>query len=168
MVEKGPLSSSCFACLTPHTKCALGCFPLVHAWRGGGGKGCMACGRGGGEGWVVGRPATAPTDSPGEHSHRQRRNTKKEGGEESLCHPPPTTTQHTHTASSLTHPTHFYPQPTETAAAMPHSFGYRARTRSMFRRAFGEAGVNPLSIYMRNYKVRFLFGWCREEDEEDG
>jgi len=37
---------------------------------------------------------------------------------------------------------------------MPHSFGYRARTRSMFRRAFGEHGVNPLSIYMRNYKVR--------------
>lgn len=27
----------------------------------------------------------------------------------------------------------------------------------MFRRAFGEHGVNPLSIYMRNYKVRLGF-----------
>ena len=45
---------------------------------------------------------------------------------------------------------------------MPHSNGYRARTRSMFRRDFGTHGVNPLSIYMRTYKVRkpyFLIGW---------
>lgn len=38
--------------------------------------------------------------------------------------------------------------------AMPHSYGYRARTRSMFSRKFGEHGVNHLSTYLRNYKVR--------------
>lgn len=37
---------------------------------------------------------------------------------------------------------------------MPHSHGYRARTRSMFARKFGEHGVNHLSTYMLNYKVR--------------
>lgn len=37
---------------------------------------------------------------------------------------------------------------------MPHSYGYRARTRSMFSRKFGEHGVNHLSTYLRNYKVR--------------
>lgn len=37
---------------------------------------------------------------------------------------------------------------------MPHSFGYRARTRDMFARDFGKNGVNPLSIYLKNYKVR--------------
>ncbi|KAK8803471.1 hypothetical protein WA158_001165 [Blastocystis sp. Blastoise] len=36
---------------------------------------------------------------------------------------------------------------------MPHSFGYRARTRSMFKRDFRDHGVIPLSTYMRNYKV---------------
>jgi hypothetical protein len=37
---------------------------------------------------------------------------------------------------------------------MPHSHGYRARTRSMFARKFGENGVNHLSTYLRNYKAR--------------
>lgn len=36
---------------------------------------------------------------------------------------------------------------------MPHSYGYRARTRSMFKRDFRAHGVIPLSTYMRNYKV---------------
>lgn len=39
---------------------------------------------------------------------------------------------------------------------MPHSFGYRARTRDMFARDFGKNGVNPLSIYLKNYKVQIL------------
>lgn len=42
---------------------------------------------------------------------------------------------------------------------MPHSYGYRARTRSMFSRKFGEHGVNHLSTYLRNYKVR-VFTMC--------
>lgn len=36
---------------------------------------------------------------------------------------------------------------------MPHSFGYRARTRSMFSKAFGTHGVTPLGTYMTEYKV---------------
>ena len=36
---------------------------------------------------------------------------------------------------------------------MPHSFGYRARTRHMFKRDFRGHGVIPLSTYMRCYKV---------------
>ncbi|CAM9292363.1 unnamed protein product, partial [Choristocarpus tenellus] len=36
---------------------------------------------------------------------------------------------------------------------MPHSFGYRARTRDMFSRDFGKQGVNPLSTYLRCYKI---------------
>ena len=44
---------------------------------------------------------------------------------------------------------------------MPHSYGYRARTRSMFSRKFGEHGVNHLSTYLRNYKVRvFILCAC--------
>ena len=38
---------------------------------------------------------------------------------------------------------------------MPHSYGYRARTRDMFARDFRKNGVNPLSIYLRKYKVGF-------------
>lgn len=36
---------------------------------------------------------------------------------------------------------------------MPHSFGYRARTRSMFSRDFRKKGVIPLSNYLRVYKL---------------
>eukprot|EP01123_Difflugia_compressa_P005888 TRINITY_DN17_c0_g1_i1.p1 TRINITY_DN17_c0_g1~~TRINITY_DN17_c0_g1_i1.p1 ORF type:complete len:177 (-),score=24.65 TRINITY_DN17_c0_g1_i1:129-659(-) len=36
---------------------------------------------------------------------------------------------------------------------MPHSFGYRARTRSKFSRPFRQSGTIPLSVYLRTYKV---------------
>ncbi|KAM0785988.1 hypothetical protein ACM66B_006806 [Microbotryomycetes sp. NB124-2] len=36
---------------------------------------------------------------------------------------------------------------------MPHSFGYRARTRDMFKRDFKDHGMIPLSTYMRTYRV---------------
>jgi len=36
---------------------------------------------------------------------------------------------------------------------MPHSFGYRARTRSLFKREFRRHGVIPLTTYLRNYKL---------------
>jgi large subunit ribosomal protein L21e len=37
---------------------------------------------------------------------------------------------------------------------MPHSFGYRARTRYMFQRAFKDHGMINMSTYMAPYKVR--------------
>ena len=36
---------------------------------------------------------------------------------------------------------------------MPHSYGYRARTRDMFSRAFRENGMIRLSTYLIKYKV---------------
>ncbi|KAH8921821.1 60S ribosomal protein L21-A [Atractiella rhizophila] len=36
---------------------------------------------------------------------------------------------------------------------MPHSFGYRARTRDMFKRGFKEHGPIKLSTYLKVYKV---------------
>ncbi|EJU02853.1 hypothetical protein DACRYDRAFT_21814 [Dacryopinax primogenitus] len=36
---------------------------------------------------------------------------------------------------------------------MPHSFGYRARTRHMFKKGFKDHGRVKLSTYMINYKV---------------
>lgn len=36
---------------------------------------------------------------------------------------------------------------------MPHSFGYRAHTRHLFAREFGERGTIPLSTYLQNYRV---------------
>ncbi|KAF8995596.1 hypothetical protein BDZ89DRAFT_1096873 [Hymenopellis radicata] len=36
---------------------------------------------------------------------------------------------------------------------MPHSFGYRARTRHMFKRGFKEHGAIKLSTYLINYHV---------------
>ncbi|KAF8655380.1 hypothetical protein AX16_003077 [Volvariella volvacea WC 439] len=36
---------------------------------------------------------------------------------------------------------------------MPHSFGYRARTRHMFKRGFKEHGPVKLSTYLTNYSV---------------
>ncbi|KAK0466098.1 ribosomal protein L21e-domain-containing protein [Desarmillaria tabescens] len=36
---------------------------------------------------------------------------------------------------------------------MPHSFGYRARTRHMFKRGFKEHGAIKLSTYLINYRV---------------
>lgn len=36
---------------------------------------------------------------------------------------------------------------------MPHSFGYRARTRDMFKRGFKNHGMINLSTYMKTYKV---------------
>lgn len=36
---------------------------------------------------------------------------------------------------------------------MPHSFGYRARTRDMFKRGFKQHGAIPLSTYLREYRV---------------
>mmetsp|Transcript_10572 Transcript_10572/g.15845 ORF Transcript_10572/g.15845 Transcript_10572/m.15845 type:complete len:159 (-) Transcript_10572:32-508(-) len=36
---------------------------------------------------------------------------------------------------------------------MPHSFGVRGRTRKKFSRDFRTNGVNPLSIYLINYKI---------------
>lgn len=36
---------------------------------------------------------------------------------------------------------------------MPHSFGYRARTRHMFKRDFKQKGMIPLSTFMRVYHV---------------
>ncbi|KLO20617.1 hypothetical protein SCHPADRAFT_897881 [Schizopora paradoxa] len=36
---------------------------------------------------------------------------------------------------------------------MPHSFGYRARTRDMFKRGFKEHGSIRLSTYLVNYRV---------------
>lgn len=36
---------------------------------------------------------------------------------------------------------------------MPHSYGYRARTKTLFQREFREHGYVPLSTYMHNYKV---------------
>ena len=36
---------------------------------------------------------------------------------------------------------------------MPHSYGYRARTKTLFQREFRHHGTTPLSTYMRNYKI---------------
>ena len=36
---------------------------------------------------------------------------------------------------------------------MPHSFGYRARTRHMFKRGFKQHGSIPLSTYLRTFRV---------------
>jgi len=36
---------------------------------------------------------------------------------------------------------------------MPHSFGYRARTRDLFKRGFRQHGPIRLSTYMRPYRV---------------
>ena len=36
---------------------------------------------------------------------------------------------------------------------MPHSFGYRARTRHMFKRGFKQNGPIRLSTYIRSYHV---------------
>ncbi|KAF8547559.1 hypothetical protein OG21DRAFT_1501510 [Imleria badia] len=36
---------------------------------------------------------------------------------------------------------------------MPHSFGYRARTRDMFKRGFKKHGPVKLSTYLINYRV---------------
>lgn len=36
---------------------------------------------------------------------------------------------------------------------MPHSFGYRARTRHMFKRGFKEHGSIKLSTYLINYRI---------------
>ncbi|TEB32363.1 hypothetical protein FA13DRAFT_1731558 [Coprinellus micaceus] len=36
---------------------------------------------------------------------------------------------------------------------MPHSFGYRARTRHMFKRGFKEHGPVKLSTFLINYRV---------------
>ncbi|KAF8515831.1 ribosomal protein L21e-domain-containing protein [Hysterangium stoloniferum] len=36
---------------------------------------------------------------------------------------------------------------------MPHSFGYRARTRHMFKRGFKEHGPVKLSTFLVNYRV---------------
>ncbi|KAF8079217.1 translation protein SH3-like domain-containing protein [Lyophyllum atratum] len=36
---------------------------------------------------------------------------------------------------------------------MPHSFGYRARTRHMFKRGFKESGPTKLSTFLVNYYV---------------
>jgi len=36
---------------------------------------------------------------------------------------------------------------------MPHSFGYRARTRDMFSRAYRQRGMIKLSTYLRTFKV---------------
>jgi len=36
---------------------------------------------------------------------------------------------------------------------MPHSFGVRARTRSMFSRDFKKKGVIPMSTYLKTYKI---------------
>eukprot|EP01117_Protostelium_nocturnum_P000688 TRINITY_DN1080_c3_g1_i1.p1 TRINITY_DN1080_c3_g1~~TRINITY_DN1080_c3_g1_i1.p1 ORF type:complete len:161 (-),score=41.82 TRINITY_DN1080_c3_g1_i1:60-542(-) len=36
---------------------------------------------------------------------------------------------------------------------MPHSFGYRARTRHLFSRAFRTHGANNLTNYLTTYKV---------------
>ncbi len=36
---------------------------------------------------------------------------------------------------------------------MPHSFGYRARTRHMFAKKFGEHGAPRISTYLHTYRV---------------
>ncbi|VDC06747.1 unnamed protein product [Peniophora sp. CBMAI 1063] len=36
---------------------------------------------------------------------------------------------------------------------MPHSFGYRARTRDMFKRGFKEHGPVKMSTYLINYRI---------------
>ena len=36
---------------------------------------------------------------------------------------------------------------------MPHSYGYRAHTRHLFAREFGQHGNIPLSTYLHTYKV---------------
>eukprot|EP01126_Amoeba_proteus_P044682 TRINITY_DN4976_c0_g1_i4.p1 TRINITY_DN4976_c0_g1~~TRINITY_DN4976_c0_g1_i4.p1 ORF type:complete len:177 (+),score=13.39 TRINITY_DN4976_c0_g1_i4:54-533(+) len=36
---------------------------------------------------------------------------------------------------------------------MPHSYGYRARTRKVFRREFRRHGALPTSTYLRTYKL---------------
>ncbi|PCH34418.1 60S ribosomal protein L21 [Wolfiporia cocos MD-104 SS10] len=36
---------------------------------------------------------------------------------------------------------------------MPHSYGYRARTRSMFKRGFKEHGPIKLSTYLKVYRI---------------
>ncbi|KAG2337637.1 hypothetical protein BDR05DRAFT_919452 [Suillus weaverae] len=36
---------------------------------------------------------------------------------------------------------------------MPHSFGYRARTRDMFKRAFKDHGPVKMSTYLINYRI---------------
>lgn len=36
---------------------------------------------------------------------------------------------------------------------MPHSYGYRARTRHLFARKFGEHGTIPTQVYLKNYHL---------------
>ena len=36
---------------------------------------------------------------------------------------------------------------------MPHSFGYRAATRTLFKKAFKTNGRCPTTTYLRNFKV---------------
>lgn len=36
---------------------------------------------------------------------------------------------------------------------MPHAYGYRARTRNLFRKAFGKHGPVHISTYMTKYKI---------------
>lgn len=37
---------------------------------------------------------------------------------------------------------------------MPHSFGYRAATRTLFKKAFKTNGRCHTTTYLRNFKVR--------------
>jgi len=43
---------------------------------------------------------------------------------------------------------------------MPHSFGYRAHTRHLFARKFGEHGQIKLSTYLQTYRVGDLVDIC--------
>ncbi|KAJ3484566.1 hypothetical protein NLI96_g5559 [Meripilus lineatus] len=45
------------------------------------------------------------------------------------------------------------PQPQLYILKMPHSFGYRARTRDMFKRGFKEKGPIKISTYLIPYRV---------------
>ena len=38
---------------------------------------------------------------------------------------------------------------------MPHSFGYRAHTRTLFKKAYKTNGRCPTTTYLRTFKVNF-------------
>lgn len=41
-------------------------------------------------------------------------------------------------------------------AKMPHSFGYRAATRTLFKKPYKTAGAPHTKVFLRNFKVSLL------------
>jgi len=51
---------------------------------------------------------------------------------------------------------------------MPHSFGYRARTRDMFKRSFKEKGPIKMSTYLTTFKVGDIVDIVANSAEQKG